>query len=362
MAKIKLLSESALRKKYPLTQRASILIPDDDMVWLPSRILSLNWQLGGGIPYGRIVEIFGWESTGKSLLALDFAYATQALGGMVLWADLEGSWTNYWAEKNGIDCDNVELYEGQVIEEVGDWIRDMGLHYRKKLDKNEPILFVVDSIAAGDTDLNLDADMKGGKAEMGNRAKAWEGLYRKRNHFLKKYGIILILINQVRDKIGASMFESAETTPGGKGTKFYASQRIAIGKGKQILTSKKKKAGQNVYFQIKKNKVAPPKSTVHNQVHFIDDLQPYVGFNRYMGLLEIAVDEGVITKQGNRHFLGKKQIANGKDNTQAQIDNTPKLRRAIIKKLGINSISKTQEKIDSMGNLFNVKIKSGDDE
>jgi recombination protein RecA len=357
---LKILTESAIRKKYPNASTATVLLPDEDTIWLPSRNLPLNYQMGGGIPYGKIVEIFGWESTGKSLLAMDFAYCAQALGGIILWGDLESAWTNYWAEQNGLDCDLVEVYGGNDIEGLADWCRDLSIYYRSKLTDNEPILLVIDSIAAGETDDNLDADIKGGKAEMGNRAKAWEKLYRRRQNMFKKYGITCIVINQIRDKIGASMFELAETTPGGKGTKFYASQRICISKGKQILNSKKKKVGQIIYTRIVKNKVAPPKSSNKGEVHFTDELLGYVGFSRYASLLEIGLEEDVITKQGkSRYYLGDKMIANGADNAQEAIESLPKLRRALIKKLGINTINKTLEKIEAMDhNMFPVKIKT----
>ena len=167
----KVLSEAELRKKYTSAGMASVRIPGDDHIWLPSSNLSLNWQLGGGIPYGKMLEIMGYESTGKSLMALDFARSTQKLGGIVLWGDIEYSWSNEWAKVNGIDPTKVELLESNVLEEFADWSRDMIRYYRSKLTANEPILLVCDSIANLDTLENIDADAISHKAQMGNRAK-----------------------------------------------------------------------------------------------------------------------------------------------------------------------------------------------
>ena len=125
--KLKVSSESALRKKYAGSGLASqIVVHGDDMLWIPSRFLALNHQWGGGAPYGKIIEIFGEESSGKSLTAFDLAYSTQALGGMVLWADAEFAFTEDWALKNGLDLDAVELYKEKSIEKISDWSVDMG--------------------------------------------------------------------------------------------------------------------------------------------------------------------------------------------------------------------------------------------
>ena len=140
--KLKVQSESALRKKYAGSGRATdIVVSADEMLWLPSRFLALNNQFGGGIPYGKILELFGEESSGKSLLAFDFAYCAQQLGGVVLWADAEYAFTRDWALQNGLDLDRVELFKEKAIEVISDWSVDMAIYYRSKLVNNEPILF-----------------------------------------------------------------------------------------------------------------------------------------------------------------------------------------------------------------------------
>jgi recombination protein RecA len=369
MSTLKLLSDSALRKKYPNSARADILLPDEKFLWLPSRSVALNWQLGGGIPYGRIVEIFGYESTGKSLLATDFAAVTQALGGVVLWGDAEGTFNPHWAKKNGLDPSKVEVYDSNDVEGYSDWHRDMIIHYRSKLVKNEPILLVLDSIAALDCLQNLNESQVESKAEMGNRAKAIYKMYRYRNHFYKQMGVTVIMINQVRKKLNASMFENADTTPGGDSTKFYASQRIGIQGGKQIKgtntngkyqdSDKGIKIGRVVYIQIVKNKVAPPKNSLKTEVYFMPDKSGYTGFSRYHGLPEILELEGVLKKKKGSGYLYKdKLIARGEDSLLLKLMENEKMRKVFIAKAGINTISKTREKLNNIShNLFPVKLK-----
>ena len=355
-------SENQLRAKYP-TGLAVDSVPTDKTLWLPSRILPLNYALGGGIPYGRIVEVFGWESSGKSLLAYDFAYCAQQLGGMVLWADAEGSYMNSWADRQGVDASRVEVLNSSTVEIIGDWSKDMILHYREQLVNNEPILLVIDSLAASDVLANEDAELSGGKAEMGNRAKAWDKFFRLRRSLFDRLGVIVLVVNQVRNKLGAGMFESNETTPGGKATAFYASQRISIIKRKQIRGSLKKdgfveeqkgkKVGNNVSFSIVKNKVAPPSDTVKTQVYFQDIATGYTGYNRYMGLADLALDQEVIKKTGNTYSIGKHKIGIGIGQVEEAIVSNKKMRSAIIKRLGINTITRTAEKLEATTeNLF----------
>jgi recombination protein RecA len=372
---LKVLSERDLLKKYPMAGAATELLPTDHTIWLPTKCLPLNWALGGGIPYGRLLEIFGFESTGKSLLAIDFGYSTQALGGIILWDDAENSWTNQWAEQNELDSDRVIVYGGNDIEGFSDWHRDLIIHYRSQLTNNEPILVVIDSLAALDCLENIGADALNSKAQMGNRAKAIYRMYRERMAFYKKYGVCVIGINQVRNKLGSSMFESSETTPGGQATRFYASQRLALVRSKQIkgriLKSgafkedkiKGYKVGQNIILQVAKNKVAPPRNSIRTKVYFLPDVKHYVGIDKYEGLLDILIDSRVVKQKGNRYYYKGKQICHGKDSFIEVIENDDKLRKRLIIKSKINTISRTQRKLDNIDkNLYPVKIKSKKDE
>jgi RecA/RadA recombinase len=126
-----LLREGDLRRRYPESGLASkISLPAEKVLKLPCRILAINNHLGGGISYGKIIEVGGEESAGKTLLAIDFGVVAQSMGGIVLWDDAEASFDRAWAEKNGLDMDKVELlpYENE-IELVSDWIADMCIYY-----------------------------------------------------------------------------------------------------------------------------------------------------------------------------------------------------------------------------------------
>ena len=136
-----------LNKKYGSIIKMKASEVDDHNLWLPSTFFALNHQWGGGIPFGKIVEVAGEESSGKSLIAYNFAYATQQLGGHVIWVDAEQSWMNSWAEENGVDPDNVTVVNDTRIEYVSDIVADLAIYWRSQLTHNEPILLdvVIDS-------------------------------------------------------------------------------------------------------------------------------------------------------------------------------------------------------------------------
>jgi recombination protein RecA len=373
MAKAKLLSESALEKKYKHSARASVLLPTDKFIFLPSRSLALNWQLGGGLLYGRITELFGYESTGKSLLAMDFGVAAQKLGGVVLWGDAEGTFNPTWALQNGLDPEKVIVYDSNDIEGYSDWHRDQIIHWRSKLTKNEPILLICDSIAALDCLDNMNGSQLDAKAEMGNRAKAIYKMYRFRNHFYKQMGVCVLMINQVRKKVGAGMFEAAETTPGGDSTRFYATQRLGLVPGKQLkgkvvngkfeLRDDGRKCGRFIYCQIAKNKIGPPRDSVKTQVYFLPDPWGYVGYSRYHGLLEILEYEKVIKVKKGSITYKDKLIARGEESFIKLLHNDEEIRKRLIRRSSINTTSKTREKLDSISeNLFPIKLKESDGE
>lgn len=359
----KILDAKALAKKYQGSGIATNVLGDNTL-WLPSRFLLLNSKMGGGIPYGKIVEIYGLESSGKSLLSFDFAYSAQQLGGVVIWIDAESAFTNNWAELNGLDPNTVELYPETAVEIISDYIRDITRYWRSQLVNNEPILLVLDSIASLECELNIDSDQSDAKAEMGNRAKAIDKMLRVRNPLLSSLGVCTILINQLRSKIGASKFEDPFTTPGGKAAAFYASIRLAVFGGKQIkgkIKGKETRVGKHSSIQIIKNKVAPPASSIKGaEVYFnprYED-QP-IGFNKYFGLPELLVELGVVDrKKGASWYTYKgKNIANGDKKFLELLTNDDAMRRKLIRKAGINTISTTQKKLELLTtNLYPVKV------
>lgn len=378
MAKLKLYKEADLRKKYKgiAANAATIISEQDHTLRIPSRSLWLNWQLGGGILYGKIVEIFGYESTGKSLMALDFGYVTQQLGGILLWADAESAFDYRWARKNGIDTDRVEVYEGNDLEGISDWLRDMSLYYRSILKNNEPILVVCDSIAALLLADDVEGDMQAqkGSFKMG-KAKLLNEFYPKRLTFFKKYGVTLIMINQVREKIGATMYELATKTTGGASTAFYASIRIALNRSTAVKGITKKdgsfredkekgtKVGQNVFVDIFKNKTYPVMGKIKTQVYFKVSKTDYVGYSKYYGLLPILESMNLIEKKGkNIKYLGE-TVAEGEENFYKELHTNDELRASIIKKSKVNTISKTRKQLEALTkNHYPVKLKADGEE
>lgn len=368
--KIKVSTESALRKKYAGSGLASqVVVHGADTLWIPSRILAVNHQWGGGAPYGKIIEIYGEESSGKSLTAFDFAYSTQALGGMVLWADAEFAFTEDWALKNGLDLDKVEIYKEKAIERISDWSIDMGIYYRSKLTKNEPILLVVDSLAALECLDKLNASQTEAKAEMGNRAKAIDSWLRGRNGLYEDLGITVILVNQLRKKIGATQFEDPDTTPGGMATRFYASIRVGIYGGKAInkkIDGNEERVGRITSIRIKKNKVAPPKPTLKGiEVYFVDSKVTDVGFNKYFGLPDLLVKMKVLDRKkgSSRYYMDGKMIANGEEALIKKIADDDELRKKLIRKSGINTISRTKSKLAKLTkNLYPIVTEKSEDD
>lgn len=375
---LRLLDEASLRKKYSglANSARNIISHNEHVLRIPSRLIWFNYQLGGGLVYGKTHELFGYESTGKTLLALDFAFVTQSLGGVVLWDDAEQAFNHNWAIQNGLNPDLTEIYDSNDLEGFADWFRDWGLYYRAKLVNNEPILVVVDSIAALDILENLEVDMKDGKAEYSGVAKKLNQFYRKRIKFCERYGITLLMINQLRPKIGATIYEVADVTPGGKATAFYSSIRIGINRGKALkgLISSKGwkedrekgvKVGQNVYIDIIKNKTAPPRNKVKTIVYFLPDRWGHVGYSRYEGLPDILEYLKVLKKKGSRYYFKEAMIANGEASLVKRLYEDEDLRKKLIRKSGINTISKTRGILESIGkNLYPVKAKtsSSDDE
>lgn len=361
--KIRILSDKQLTNKYPGSGKASnIAISEAHTLRLPCRNIPLNYQLNGGIPYGNILELFGEESTGKSLLAMDFSHCTQELGGEVIWADAENSFNLSWFNKNGINLDKLHLMTKQsAMEIISDWILDTMISVRARLKNNEPILVVLDSLAAIRCLDEIGESQLDAKAKFGNRAKAISDFLGNRNTLFANLGVCVILINQLRRKIGASQFEDPDKTVGGDATKFYASQRLGLVRGKQIKQKRKGieiKVGQNIYCRTKKDKTGPPRSTTPTQVYFIGGKRNPVGFSKYFGLPELLVQLGIIERKkgASRYYYKDKMLSNGEENLMDLLSTDHGLRKELIYKSRINTISQTRSKIQSINkNLFPLK-------
>lgn len=355
-SQLKVLSEKQISQKYPHSGRASIIaITEEHSLRIPTRSIAINHQLNGGIPYGKILELFGEESTGKSLLSMDFAYCTQALGGEVVWADAENSFNAAWFTNNGLDLTKIHLMtETSGMEIISDWIASTVISIRARLTKNQPILVVLDSIGAVRCTEEVGESQMDASAKYGNRAKAISDFLGNRNEQFARMGVTVILINQLRKKIGASKFEDPDKTVGGDALKFYASQRLGLIRGKQILKTIKgieQKVGQNVYVKTKKDKTGPPRSTTPTQVFFRKTKTNELGFSKYFSLPEVLVLKGVLTRKKNSslYYYNDKMIARGGDSLLELLTNDNNIRRDLIKASNINTIAKTTKQ------LLNIK-------
>lgn len=370
---IKIPTANELAKKYTGMGLASeIAIVPEESLWLPSRSLYLNYTMGGGIPYGKILEIFGGESSGKSLVAMDFGYSAQYLGGIVLWNDAEQCFDPYWAQQNGLDLDKIVLYNETSIEKISDWAADMAIVWRSKLTKSQPILIVTDSIAALDCEANINSTQLDSKAEMGNRAKALYRYVRIRNQLWAELGITVIFINQLRKKVGATKWEDPDTTPGGAAMKFFASQRLAFFQKKMITEGTQDNKiwlGNEVSVRLKKNKVAPPRPSFVTKIFFNQEYGR-VGFDRYDNLVQLFEKAKVVTRTSGsgRYYYKGKEIANGQENFQELLEEDPVLRKRLLRRAKVNTISQTQKKISKLEGAgenrypvktFHLKKKSG---
>lgn len=339
-------------------------------LWLPSTFFMLNYTFGGGIPFGKILEVAGEESSGKSLIAYNFAYATQQLGGHVIWVDAEQAWMNSWAQENGIDPAGVTVIRNTRIENIADALADLTIYWRSQLTHNEPILLVVDSIAAMDCADNIDSKMVDGKSEMGGRAKALYKFFRIRSELFYRLGITQIYINQLRTALNVGFGKDNTTTTGGAALKFYASIRAAFYAGRGITVKyrgKERKAGKLVTIRLIKNKVAPPRPTISKTPVYFNPKYHEVGFDRYFGLEDVFVENEIIEKSSGGIYKYKgKQLCRGEEKFQKLLEEDDTLRRRLLKAASINTISTTKKKLASLTENFypidgDVEYESFDD-
>lgn len=358
-------------KKYPGVSIAADLYSEvGGTPWIPSRSMVLNWMCGGGIPYGKVMEIFGQESSGKSLVALDFLVMAQKLGGFGMWVDAEQSFSKDWWTANGVDLTKVVIYNETAVEKISDWISEMAPVLRSELIHNEPILLVVDSIAALDTVTRLSSDQLDAKAEMGARAKAIGDMLRKRNQQLSALGVSCIFINQLRKKLGTSIFEDPETTTGGEAMKFFAHLRLGFYRKKQIKAKVNRQeawVGNYVSLRMKKNKVAPPKPTMETEIYFLEEYGQ-LGFSRYAGLVNVLERAGAIKREKGSSIYydpdGNK-IARGEEALNKLLEENKSIRQKLVDFAKINTFSKTKKLLanlrESGTNLYPV-IEEGKEE
>ncbi len=283
---------------------------------IPTGALSLDLALGvGGVPRGRIIEIFGPESSGKTTLALNIVAKIQAQGGNAAYVDAENAMDAQYAAKIGVDIDNLLISQPdngeQALEIVETLVRSGAVD-----------VVVVDSVAALVPKAEIEGEM--GDAHMALQARLMSQAMRKLTSIISKSKAVVIFINQIREKLGV-MFGNPETTPGGRALKFYASVRIDI---RRIETIKKGDSaiGNRVKAKIVKNKVAPPFKEA------IFDIVFGKGILREPATLEAAVEHGIVEKSGTWFMYNGQKIGQGKDAAIEYLSQNKQLLEEIEKK------------------------------
>lgn len=276
---------------------------------IPSGSLSLDIALGGlGIPQGRIIEVFGPESSGKSTLALHIVASSQRRGGIAAYIDAEHAMDPSWAKKLGVELDTLLFSQPSSGEEAMQIVEML-------VRSNAVDVIVVDSVAALVPQKELDGEI--GDSFVGLQARLMSQSMRKLTGVISKSKTAVIFINQIREKIGV-MFGSPETTPGGKALKFYSSVRIDVRRIGQ-LKSGDEVIGQRVRCKIVKNKIAPPFRIAEFDMMHANGIS-YAG-----DVLDLAVEHKVVSKVGAWFRYGEMQLGQGRDKTKAFLEENPAL-------------------------------------
>jgi recombination protein RecA len=293
--------------------------------------ISIDYALGiGGVPRGRVVEIFGPESSGKTTLALQIIAEAQKKGGMAAFVDAEHALDAAYAKKLGVDLDNLLVSQPDNGEQALEIVEVI-------IRSNSVDVVVVDSVAALVPRAEIEGEM--GEAQMGLQARLMSQALRKLTGAVSKSKASLIFINQLREKIGV-MFGNPETTTGGRALKFYSSVRVdirrigAIKDGEDVV-------GNRTRVKIVKNKMAPP----FREAEF--DVMYGEGVSREGDLIDIAVEHKIIEKSGAWFAYGGERLGQGRENVKAFLKENIDLRTAIEEKVrrALGMVKETPEPV-----------------
>ena len=293
--------------------KGSIMKLGDDSVEnvevIPTGSIGLNWALGvGGFPRGRITEIFGPESSGKTTLAIHAIAECQKAGGIAAIIDAEHAFDRFYAEKLGVDVNNLLISQPDNGEQA--------LEIAEQLIRSAAVdILVVDSVAALTPKSEIDGDM--GERSVGLQARLMSQAMRKLTGAISRTNTCCIFINQLREKIGV-MFGPSETTTGGNALKFYATVRVDI-RPSSAIKDGDDVFGRHTKVKIVKNKVAPPFKRAEFDIMFGE------GISRSSEIIDLGVDYGIIAKSGSWFSYGGTKLAQGRDAAKRVIDDNPEL-------------------------------------
>lgn len=287
---------------------------------IPTGSMTLDMALGiGGVPRGRIVEIYGPESSGKTTVALHVVAEAQKLGGDVAFIDVEHALDPIYAEKLGVDIDNMLVSQPDSGEQA--------LEIAEALVRSGAIdCIVLDSVAAMVTKAEIDGEM--GDTHVGQLARLMSQAMRKLTSVIAKSNCVAIFINQVREKIGV-IYGNPETTPGGRALKFYSSVRIEVRRAEQIKNGAEV-IGNRTKCKVVKNKVAPP----FKECEF--DIMYGQGISRVGEVLDLAVDLGIVKKGGAWFSYNEIKLGQGRDNSKDFLLSNPEIMAEIEEKIKEN--------------------------
>ena len=287
---------------------------------IPTGALSLDIALGiGGVPRGRIIEVFGPESSGKTTLALQIVAEAQKMGGEAAFIDAEHALDPVYAKKLGVDIDNLIVSQPDTGEQA--------LEITESLVRSGALdVIVVDSVAALVPKAEIDGDM--GDSHMGLQARLMSQALRKLAGAINKSKTVLIFINQLREKIGV-MFGNPETTTGGRALKFYASVRMDIRRIENIKQDGEVK-GNRVRVKVIKNKVAPP----FREAEF--DIVYGQGISKEGNILDMAVNLDIVEKAGSWFSYNGERIGQGRENVKKYLKENPEMLEDIEEKVREN--------------------------
>jgi recombination protein RecA len=284
---------------------------------IPTGSISLDIATGvGGYPRGRVIEIFGPESSGKTTLALHAIAEAQRLGGVAAFIDAEHALDVNYASKLGVDIENLLISQPDTGEQA--------LEVTETLVRSGAVdIIVIDSVAALVPKAEIEGEM--GESLPGLQARLMSQALRKLTAAISKSQTVVIFINQLRQKIGV-MFGNPETTPGGTALKFYASMRLDIRKT-DTLKEGQDTTGGRVRVKIVKNKVAPPFKQAEFDIYFNE------GISKTGEILDLAVEKGIIEKSGAWYNYNGTRFAQGRENAKEYLKSHPEIFNEIYKKV-----------------------------
>ena len=308
----------SIEKQYG---KGSVMVLGDEQVTtmetISSGSIALDKALGvGGYPKGRIIEIYGPESSGKTTFALHAIAEAQKAGGYAAFIDAEHALDPKYAKAVGVNTEDLVLSQPDSGEQA--------LEIAEALIKSGAIdIIVIDSVAALVPEAEINGDM--GDQHVGLQARLMSQAMRKLSGIISKTKCVAIFINQIREKVGV-MYGNPETTPGGRALKFYSSIRLDVRRGEQLKNGSDA-VGNKAVVKVVKNKVAPPFKTVEVEIIYGE------GISRLGELVDMAVTFDIITKSGSWFSYNGEKIGQGRDNVKKYLDNNPALYEEIVSKV-----------------------------